>query len=111
MGRQTQLVVHTRRNGKGVGGVRVELRGPGLLVTRKTNSDGVARFKLKPHGIGILRVRLLQAASCSAQVGEIPVRGPFTPPLLTGWLPDHERRPHGSGARPSQRTIPSRGGS
>ncbi len=84
VGRQTQLVVHARRNGKGVGGVRVELRGPGVLVTRKTNSDGVARFTVKPHGIGILRVRLLQAASCSHQLGEIPVRGPFTPPLLTG---------------------------
>ena len=82
--KRTVLIVYARRNGKGVGGVRVELRGPGVSVIRKTNRHGVARFEVKPHGIGILRVRLLQAASCSAQLREVPVRGPFTPPRLTG---------------------------
>ncbi len=84
VGKPTVLVVHARRNGKGVGGVRVELRGPGVSVVRKTNSHGAARFTVKAHGIGILRVRLLQPASCSAQLREVPVRGPFTPPRLTG---------------------------
>jgi hypothetical protein len=85
VGRQTLLVVHARRNnGKGVGGVRVEVRGPGVLVFGKTNTHGVARFKVKPHSIGILRVRLLDAASCGPQLREVPVRGPFKPPRLTG---------------------------
>ena len=84
VGKPTQLVVHARRNGKGVGGVRVEVRGPGVLVIGKTNTHGVARFKVKPHSIGILRVRLLEAASCGPQLREVPVRGPFKPPRLTG---------------------------
>jgi len=84
VGRQTLLVVHARRNGKGVGGVRVEARGPGVLVFGKTNTHGVARFKVKPRSIGILRVRLLEAASCGPQLREVPVRGPFKPPRLTG---------------------------
>lgn len=84
VGRRALLVVHARRNGTGVGGVRVEVRGPGVLVVRKTNSQGVARFRVTPHSIGILRVRLLEAASCGPQLRELPVRGPFTPPRLTG---------------------------
>ena len=84
VGRRTLLVVHARRNGKGVGGVRVEVRGPGVLVVRETNSQGVARFRVKPHSVGILRVRLLEAASCGPQLRELPVRGAFTPPRLTG---------------------------
>jgi hypothetical protein len=84
VGRQTLLVVHARRNGKGVGGVRVEVRGPGVLVFGKTNTHGVVRFRVKPHRIGILRVRLLEAASCGPQLQEVPVRGPFKPPRLTG---------------------------
>ena len=84
VGRQALLVVHARRNGKDVGGVRVEVRGPGVLVIGKTNAHGVARFKVKPHSIGILRVRLLEAASCGPQLREVPVRGPFKPPRLTG---------------------------
>jgi hypothetical protein len=84
VGRQALLVVHARRNGKDVGGVRVEVRGPGVLVFGKTNAHGVARFKVKPRSIGILRVRLLEAASCGPQLREVPVRGPFKPPRLTG---------------------------
>ena len=84
VGRQALLVVHARRNGKDVGGVRVEVRGPGVLVFGKTNTHGVARFKVKPRSIGILRVRLLEAASCGPQLREVPVRGPFKPPRLTG---------------------------
>ena len=85
MGKRTLLVVHARRNGKqGVGGVRVEVRGPGVLVFGKTSTHGVARFKVKPRSIGILRVRLLEAASCGPQLREVPVRGPFKPPRLTG---------------------------
>jgi hypothetical protein len=54
------------------------------LVFGKTNTHGVARFKVKPRSIGILRVRLLEAASCGPQLREVPVRGPFKPPRLTG---------------------------
>jgi hypothetical protein len=84
VGKPTLLVVHARRNGKGIGGVRVEVRGPRVLVIGKTNTHGVARFRVKPHSIGILRVRLLEATSCRPQLREVPVRGPFKPPRLTG---------------------------
>jgi len=84
VGRQALLVVHARRNGKDVGGVRVEVRGPGVLVFGKTNTHGVALFKVKPRSIGILRVLLLEAASCGPQLREVPVRGPFKRPRLTG---------------------------
>jgi len=81
---RTTLLVLVRNQGAPVAGARVEVRGPGILVVRRTNSHGRARITVLPHRIGVLRVRLLQAASCPRRLAEVGVRGPFKPPLLTG---------------------------
>ncbi|MGH2934169.1 MAG: DUF11 domain-containing protein [Gaiellaceae bacterium] len=82
--KRTTLVVHVLHNGKPTAGARVEFRGPGILVVRKTNAHGVLRLAVTPHKIGVVRVRLLQASSCQRQLAEVAVRGAFTPPKLTG---------------------------
>lgn len=83
-GKRTTLLVQVRNQGAPVAGARVDVRGAGISIVRRTDSRGRVLFTLSPHRVGVLRVRLLQAASCPAQLKDVGVRGPFRPPLLTG---------------------------
>jgi uncharacterized repeat protein (TIGR01451 family) len=84
-GHATSIVVTARgRAGAPVRGVRVAVRGPGVRLVEKTNARGRAVFSLTPAAAGVLRIALLQAASCPRSLQEASVPGAFTPPNLTG---------------------------
>jgi uncharacterized repeat protein (TIGR01451 family) len=75
-------VVDQRR--KPIKGAAVELKGPGILIVRRTDKTGVARFSIKPRKAGVLRIRIVQSKTCGAGPAYLAVRGAFLPPKLTG---------------------------
>ncbi len=60
--------------------VAVRVHGAGLDAIRRTNAAGAARFSVRPTSPGVVRISLLQAASCGnvSQLGH--VLGAFMPP-------------------------------
>ena len=74
-GRRTRLTVTTRKSGRPVTRVRVDVSGAGLRVqTRRTDRKGHARFVVRPRRTGSLRVRAFgQAASCRKPIATVAV--------------------------------------
>lgn len=83
-GRPAVVDVVARRAGKAARGVRVEIRGMGVDIVRRTTAEGTLRVTLTPRAAGVLRVAVQQPAQCGARIREFAVPGAFTPPQLTG---------------------------
>jgi hypothetical protein len=83
-GHQVTVDVTAKRNGDAASGVRVSLHGPGIDVTKATDSGGHARFVVAPKSVGVLRIQVAQSADCATPPQEIPIPGAFKPPRLTG---------------------------
>ena len=75
-------VVVTDKN-RGVGGVRILVKGPGLYKAAKTDGRGRVAISVRPPRTGIVEIRMTnQPARCGAR--RIGVVGVFQPPPVTG---------------------------
>jgi hypothetical protein len=83
-GRPAVVDVVARRAGKPARGVRVEVRGMGVDIVRRTTVEGTVRVTLTPRAAGVLRVAVQQPAKCGTPIQEFAVPGAFRPPRLTG---------------------------
>ena len=83
VGRKGTIRAVVSLRGKGVKGVRVQVRGPGILKTGVTDSNGRVAIAVKPAKVGIVTIRITnQPGSCVAR--RIGVVGVFKPPPVTG---------------------------
>jgi len=80
VGRSTMVHITVKSGGHVVSGVRVRIKGPGVMVTTKaSNSSGKITRVIKPRRAGVVVFRPIANKSCAlARVG---VSGVFTPPL------------------------------
>jgi uncharacterized repeat protein (TIGR01451 family) len=79
-GRKTTMHIKVTILHKGVKGVRVRIKGPGLRVTTKaSNAKGKITQTIHPKKTGIVTFRPIANKSC--QVPEVGVTGVFTPPV------------------------------
>jgi len=83
-GKTTTLVVTAKRGSAPAAGVRVSVEGPGIDMSKRTDSSGRARFEIAPSGVGVVHVQLAQRAGCASGSADVPVAGEFRPPRLTG---------------------------
>jgi hypothetical protein len=72
------------RHGHAAAGVRVQVRGRGVLVVRRSDAHGAVRFDLAPRHVGVLAVRVLQPASCPSAPTYLRVAAPSRSPTFTG---------------------------
>ncbi len=56
-GERSTIRVRVRANGQNIGGSLVRLRGAGLSVQKRTGSDGVAQFRVRPRKKGTIYVQ------------------------------------------------------
>jgi uncharacterized repeat protein (TIGR01451 family) len=79
VGKRTTLVVRLVAGKHSVRGLKVLLRGPGILKSATTDARGVARITIRPKRSGILTVTVPSHRTCTRpQVGVV---GVFTPPV------------------------------
>jgi len=68
---------------RGVGGVRILVKGPGLYKAATTDGRGRVAISVRPPRTGIVEIRMTnQPARCGAR--RIGVVGVFQPPSVTG---------------------------
>jgi len=69
--------------GRGVGGVRILVKGPGLNKAAFTNGSGRVAISVRPPRTGIVEIRMTnQPSRCSTT--RIGVVGVILPPPVTG---------------------------
>jgi uncharacterized repeat protein (TIGR01451 family) len=79
VGKRTTIVVRLGAGKAAVRGVKVLVRGPGILKSGVTDAHGVARITVTPKRSGILRVTVPSHRTCTRP--QIGVVGIFTPPV------------------------------
>jgi uncharacterized repeat protein (TIGR01451 family) len=80
VGRKATLTIHVTRHGKAVKGVRVLIRGKGLLIrTKPSNAKGVIKQNVKVAKAGALIFAPIASKRCNTK--RIGVTGVFTPPV------------------------------
>ena len=79
VGKRTTIVVRLGAGKAAVRGVKVLVRGPGILKSGVTDAHGVARITVTPKRSGILRVTVPSHKTCTRP--QIGVVGIFTPPV------------------------------
>jgi uncharacterized repeat protein (TIGR01451 family) len=83
VGRKGVIRVVVTSKGKGLKGVRIQVKGPGLLKTARTGVRGRVAITVRPKRTGIVQIRMLnQPGTCGAR--RIGVVGVFQPPPVTG---------------------------
>jgi hypothetical protein len=66
-----------------VAGVRVQVRGPGILKTGVSDARGRVTISVRPSRVGIVTLRITnQPGACATR--RIGVVGVFKPPPVTG---------------------------
>ena len=83
VGRRGVVRVVVVDKNRGVGGVRILVKGPGLNKAATTNSRGRVAISVRPPRTGIVEIRMTnQPSRCSTR--RIGVVGVFLPPPVTG---------------------------
>jgi hypothetical protein len=83
VGRRGIVRVLVAQDGRGVRGVRILLKGPGLRKVATTNRRGRVAIVVHPTRAGIAEIRMTnQPSRCSTR--RIGVVGVFQPPSVTG---------------------------
>jgi uncharacterized repeat protein (TIGR01451 family) len=83
VGRKGVIRVVVTSKGKGLKGVRIQVKGPGLLKSARTGANGRVVITVRPKRTGIVQIRMLnQPGTCGAR--RIGVVGVFQPPPVTG---------------------------
>ena len=83
VGKRGVVKVIVTDKGRGVSGVRILVKGPGLNKAAFTNSSGRVAISVRPPRTGIVEIRMTnQPARCSTR--RIGVVGVFLPPPVTG---------------------------
>jgi uncharacterized protein DUF11 len=84
-GHRASLVVSARfSNAKPAAGITVTVKGPGVSLSRVTDSSGHARFELRTQKPGVLQVHLAAKPPCPSRTSYVRVNAPFRPPTFTG---------------------------
>ena len=79
VGKKTRVVVTARnQRGRRMSGVTINVRGPGVRLSKRTNRRGNAVFVVSPRSPGIVTFSVPGRRICSRRVG---VLGVFQPPL------------------------------
>ena len=83
VGRRGLVRVVVVEKNRGVSGVRILIKGPGLYKAATTNSRGRVAISVRPPRTGIVEIRMTnQPSRCSTR--RIGVVGVFLPPPVTG---------------------------
>jgi len=81
VGRRALLVIRVRdARGAPLQGVTVLVHGAGVRLTAATDSLGKVRFTVRPRSAGVIRVALVQPATCVSISRLARVTGVFKPP-------------------------------
>jgi uncharacterized repeat protein (TIGR01451 family) len=81
-GRNTKMHIKVTSNHKAVSGVRVRIKGPGILVTTApSNKKGMITRTIHPTKAGIVTFRPIVTASSACGIPRVGITGVFTPPV------------------------------
>ena len=81
VGQRSALLVTVRAgDGHPMADMMVVVRGAGVHLSDATNRSGVARFLIRAHRIGAIRISVSQPLSCTALSGRARALGVFKPP-------------------------------
>ena len=69
LGTRSTLAVRVRVSGQALAGMQVVARGAGIATSSTTDANGRLRLRVTPTRVGILRIAVPGALTCSKQLG------------------------------------------